>query len=161
MESIFSLKIEESSGIQQFIDKFKGKVLLIVNTATECGFTPQLKELETLYQSFKDQGLMILGFPSNDFGNQEPRDGEEIEKFCQVNYGVSFPFFIKSRVRGPYANDLFKFFADKKRNGKFSSTPRWNFHKFLIDRKGFLVDFYYPITKPSSKRLRKAILKLL
>ena len=161
MKSIFELDNEDSSDSCGLIKKYEGNVLLVVNTATECGFTPQLKELEILYQDFKDKGFTVLGIPSNDFGNQEPRENEEIKQYCQVNFGVSFPFLPKTRVRGPYASALYKFFSDKKRNGQFSSVPRWNFQKYLIDRRGFLIDFYYPITKPTSSRLRKAIQKLL
>jgi glutathione peroxidase len=161
MEDIYALRVNDKNNKETDFESYRGKVLLIVNTATECGFAPQLKELEELYQKFKDKGFLVLGFPSNDFGNQEPRENDEMEKFCQVNFGVSFPFLGKSRVRGPYANELFKFFADKKRNGKFSNSPRWNFQKYLINRKGELVDFYYPITKPGSSRLRKAIEKCI
>jgi len=159
MEDIYKIKFKDKLGNDTDLEKYKGKVLLIVNTATECGFAPQLVELEALFQKYKDEGFLVLGFPSNDFGNQEPIENSEMEQFCQVNFGVSFPFMGKTRVRGPYANELFKYFADKKRNGKFSNSPRWNFQKYLIDSKGNLVDFYYPFTKPDSSRIRKAIEK--
>jgi glutathione peroxidase len=161
MESIFNIRFEKSPDFSTILSKYKGQVILMVNTATECGFAPQLKELELLYQKFKEKGFIILGFPSNDFGNQEPLENDKISQYCEVNFGVSFPFAEKSRVRGPYANPLFQFFADKKLNGKFSSVPRWNFQKYLVNRKGEVVDFYYPFTKPSSSRLSKAIQKLL
>lgn len=140
---------------------FRGKVLLIVNIASDCGFTPQLRELENLYQEFQGQDFEIIGFPSNDFGGQEPLDGEAIGEFCQTNYGVSFPVFAKTRVRGTYAHPLFKFLADKKLNGNISSTPRWNFHKYLINKFGEPEDYFYPFTKPNSSKVKKRINKLL
>lgn len=157
MEDFYKIKILNREGKETDLENYKNQVLLIVNTATECGFAPQLTELEDLYQKYKDQGFQILAFPSNDFGNQEPREDAEMEQYCKVNFGVNFPFMGKSRVRGPYANELFKYFADKKRNGKFSNSPRWNFQKYLVDSQGKLLDFYYPFTKPGSSRLRKAI----
>jgi len=161
MEDIYSITVQDKEGKDSDLSAYRGKVILLVNTATECGFSPQLKDLEALYQKYKDQGFYVIGFPSNDFGNQEPRENQEIGQFCQVNYGVSFPIMGKLRVRGPYASDLFKYLADKKRNGKFSNTPRWNFQKYLIGKSGQLIDFYYPITVPLSSRLRKAIEKSL
>jgi len=161
MESLFDFELEDISGKKVSLNQFAGKVVLVVNTATECGFAGQFSELQSLYDSFKEQGFYILGFPSNDFGNQEPLSSAEISTYCEVNFGVNFPIFAKSRVRGPYANDLFKYLSDKKRNGKFSSVPRWNFQKYLFDREGHIIDFYYPITKPNSSRLKKAIQKLL
>lgn len=160
-ETIFRFSIETNDGGKVRLDKYKGKVLLIVNTATECGFTPQFKELEELYQRYKDKGFEILGIPSNDFGRQEPRNNKEIVRFCKAKYGVSFPLFAKIKVRGMYAHPLYKFLSDKKKNGRTNTKPRWNFHKYLIDPAGKVVDFFYPFTKPTSKRIRKKINKLL
>ena len=139
---------------------YKNKVLLIVNTASQCGFTPQLKDLVALKTEFKEQDFEILAFPSNDFGGQEPLEGEAINAFCE-SYGANFPIFEKIRVRGPYADPLYKFFSDKKQNGKLNSVPRWNFHKFLIDKSGLVTDFFYPFTKPTSSKIRKRVAHLL
>jgi glutathione peroxidase len=133
---------------------------LIVNTASQCGFTPQLKDLVELKTEFTGQDFEILAFPSNDFGGQEPLEGAAIAAFCE-NYGSNFPVFDKIRVRGPYADPLYNFFADKKQNGRFSSVPRWNFHKFLVDKSGEVVDFYFPFTKPTTSKVRKKITRLL
>ncbi|HYH57076.1 MAG TPA: glutathione peroxidase [Anseongella sp.] len=159
--TIFRFSINKISGQKISLSDYKGKVLLIVNTATECGFTPQLKELEELYQQYRGQDFEIIGIPSNDFGKQEPRQGEDIMEFCRVNYGVTFPIFDKTVIRGPYAHPLYKFLTDRKQNGKVKSTPLWNFHKYLIDREGQVVDFFYPFTKPTSLRVRKKINRLL
>jgi glutathione peroxidase len=158
--SIYQFTVQTISGQELNLSQYKNKVLLIVNTASECGFTPQLKDLVALKKEFADKDFEILSFPSNDFGGQEPLEGEAITAFCE-NYGVNFPIFDKIRVRGPYADPLYKFFADKKANGVFGSTPRWNFHKFLINRAGQVTDFFYPFTNPTSSKIRKKIGKLL
>ena len=160
-ESIHQFKVKNLAGKEVDLADYKGKVLMVVNTATECGFTPQLKNLEKLYEKYKDQGLEILGFPSNDFGGQEPREGEEIHNFCERNYGVKFPMFNKVHVKGSKADPVFKFLSDKNQNGKVSSAPKWNFHKYLLDKEGRVVDFYYTITKPDAPRVRRKIEKLL
>lgn len=160
MNSIYQFNVQKISGQEVSLSAYKNKVLLIVNTASECGFTPQLKDLVALKNDFAGQDFEILSFPSNDFGGQEPLEGEAITAFCE-SYGANFPIFEKIRVRGPYAVPLYKFFADKKQNGRLSSVPRWNFHKFLINRNGELTDFYYPFTKPTSSKIRKKINRLL
>jgi glutathione peroxidase len=131
-----------------------------VNIASQCGFTPQLKDLVNLKSEFAGKDFEILAFPSNDFGGQEPLEGVAIEQFCN-NYGSNFPIFDKIRVRGPYANPLYKFLTDKKENGVLSCTPRWNFHKFLVNRAGAVVDYFYPFTNPTSSKIRKKIQRLL
>jgi glutathione peroxidase len=158
--TIYQFNIKKLNGEQISLADYKNKVLLIVNTASECSFTPQLKELADLKNKFSGQDFEILAFPSNDFGGQEPLEGEAIAEFCEIQR-VNYPVFDKIRVRGPYAHPLYKFFADKKENGKLKSVPRWNFHKFLIDKSGAPVDFYYPFTKPMSSKIRKRIQKLL
>ena len=160
-KSVHQFDVQQMNGELVSLKKFENKVLLIVNTATDCGFTPQLKELENLRRDLDGQDFEILAFPSNDFGGQEPLEGKAITDFCEVNYGVSFPVFEKIRVRGAYADPLFKFLSDKKKNGHVGSSPRWNFHKYLINRKGEVVDFFYPFTKPSSSKIKKQILKHL
>jgi glutathione peroxidase len=158
--SIHQFNVQNIYGEEVKLSDYKGKVLLLVNTASQCGFTPQLKDLAALKNEFKDTDFEILGFPSNDFGGQEPLEGAAIATFCE-NYGSNFPVFDKMRVRGAYAHPLYKFLADKKENGKFSSTPRWNFHKFLINKNGEVQDFYYPFTKPNTSKVKKAINRLL
>src|ERR1700712_4501477 len=158
--SIYQFNLQRLDGEQISLSDYKDKVLLIVNTASQCGFTPQLKDLTALKNEFIDKDFEILAFPSNDFGGQEPLDGNGIAEFCKET-GVNYPVFEKIRVRGPYADPLYKFFADKKQNGKLSSVPRWNFHKFLISKAGLVTDFFYPFTKPTSSKIRKKINRLL
>jgi glutathione peroxidase len=161
LKDIYQFYAETISGEQLSLNHFKGKVLLIVNTATECGFTPQLKDLATLSEYFKGKDFEILAFPSNDFGGQEPREGAEILNFCQSNFEVNYYIFNKTRVRGTYAHPLFQFLSDKKKNGAMQSTPRWNFHKYLIDKQGRVTDFFFPFTKPTSSKIKKRIERLL
>lgn len=160
-QTIYPFKIKLLSGKEQTLSAYADKVVLIVNIASGCGFTPQLKELQDLRAEYASQGFEVLGFPSNDFGNQEPLEGSEINEFCEVNYGVQFPVFEKIMVRGDAAHPLFKFLRDKKLNGHFNSTPRWNFHKYLINRKGEVVDYFYSFTKPNSSKIKKKIQRLL
>jgi len=158
--TIYQFNIQKLNGEEVSLAEYKNKVLLVVNTASQCGFTPQLKELADLKDKFAGEDFEILAFPSNDFGGQEPLDGKELAAFCETQR-VNYPVFEKIRVRGPYAHPLYKFFSDKKENGKLSSVPRWNFHKFLIGRSGTVSDFYFPFTKPTSSKIRKRIAKLL
>jgi glutathione peroxidase len=158
--SIYQFNVQQLNGEEISLSDYKHKVILVVNTASACGFTPQLKDLAVLKDQFKDLDFEILAFPSNDFGGQEPLEGAELEAFCK-NAGTNYPVFEKIRVRGPYAHPLYKFFADKKLNGKVTSTPRWNFHKFLISKDGVVTDFFYPFTKPTSSKIRKKIARLL
>jgi glutathione peroxidase len=140
------------------LELFQGKVLLVVNTASKCGFTPQYALLEALYQRYKDQGLVVLGVPSNDFGGQEPGTDHEVAQFCQLNYGVTFPMTSKEVVSGKNAHPFFLW--AKKKLG-FGTAPKWNFHKYLINRKGEVVDYFYSTTSPDAPRLIKAIEKKL
>jgi len=160
-KSVYQFTVQQLNGTETNLLDYKGKVLLIVNIASECGFTPQLKDLENLYKDHGGDDFEILAFPSNDFGGQEPLEGAAISTFCEVNFGVSFPVFDKIRVRGQYAHPLYKFLSDKKLNGSVGASPRWNFHKYLINKEGEIVDFFYPFTKPSSSRIKKKINKLL
>jgi glutathione peroxidase len=149
-------------GTVQRLDDFDGRVLLIVNTASKCGFTTQLGGLEELYRTFKDRGFMVLGFPSNQFGAQEPGTEAEIGAFCEKNYGVSFPLFAKIDVNGSHAHPLYDFLK-RSQPGRLSfllgSGIQWNFTKFLIDRRGHVAERYGPSTKP--KTLTPAIERLL
>ncbi len=160
-KTIHQFTVRNLGGKEVNLDKYKGKVVMVVNTASRCGFTPQLRDLEELYRQYKDRGFEILAFPSNDFGSQEPLQGEAIQQFCKENYDVSFPVFEKSHVVGSGASPVFKFLSSKKLNGKLSSKPRWNFHKYLIDKEGKVVDYFYTITKPQTGRVKRAIERLL
>lgn len=136
--------------------QFRGKVLLVVNTASECGYTPQYDGLEKLYRRYRDKGFVVLGFPANDFGAQEPGSNKEIAQFCQVNYGITFPVFAKTTVVGAKANPLFRELA--ARTGK---PPQWNFHKYLIDQIGQPVAAFESAVEPEDKQVTGRIEKLL
>ena len=140
------------------MEAYRGKVVLVVNTASKCGFTPQYEGLETLYRRHKDEGLVVLGFPCNQFGNQEPGGKEEIEEGCLINYGVSFPMFDKVDVNGPSAHPVFRYLKSEL-GGILGSRIKWNFTKFLIDASGKPVKRFAPITKP--EKLEPYIAKLL
>jgi glutathione peroxidase len=144
--------MEESVSLCQF----SGKVLLVVNTASECGYTPQYQGLEKLYRRYRDRGFAVLGFPANDFGGQEPGSNKQIAQFCQLNYGVTFPMFAKTSVIGANANRLFHELA--VRTGK---PPRWNFHKYLLDKAGQPVGVFESAVEPEDQRITAQIEKLL
>jgi glutathione peroxidase len=136
--------------------QFSGKVLLVVNTASQCGYTPQYEGLEKLYRRYQGRGLVVLGFPANDFGGQEPGSNQDIASFCQINYGVSFPMFAKTTVVGRDVNPLFRDLAAK--TGK---RPQWNFHKYLVDRKGEVVAAFPSAVEPEDPRITREIERLL
>lgn len=161
MESVHDAVVKEIGGKEQPLSQYQGKVLLIVNTASKCGFTPQFKDLEALYQEYKDKDFEILGFPSNQFQNQEPLEGEQLSEFCELNYGVTFKMFDKIDVKGESADPLFQYLSNKDLNGQVNSTPKWNFHKYLVNKEGKVVDYFYTSTNPNSGKVRKAIDKLL
>ncbi len=158
--SIYRFIVQKLNGDEISLSAYANKVLLIVNTASQCSFTPQFKDLVALKNEFAGDDFEILAFPSNDFGGQEPLEGNAITQFCET-FGTNFPVFDKIRVRGPYADALYQFLADKKQNNVLSSVPRWNFHKFLINRSGIVTDFFYPFTKPTSSKIKKKIARLL
>ncbi|MDX1975226.1 MAG: glutathione peroxidase [Rickettsiales bacterium] len=136
------------------LSNYKGKVLLIVNTASKCGFTGQYEGLEKLYTSYKDKGLVVIGVPSNDFGAQEPGSSEEIANFCKLNYGVSFPMASKEAVSGDGAHPFYQY---AKKTLGFGTAPKWNFHKYLINRKGVLIDYFNSTTSPDSTKVKTVI----
>lgn len=152
-DSIYQFTVEKLNGEFIGLADYKDKVLLIVNTASQCGFTPQLQDLVDLKSEFADQNFEILAFPSDDFGGQEPLEGDAIETFCH-NYGNNFTLFEKARVRGEFAIPLYKYLSKK-------AKPRWNFHKYLIDKNGKVVDFFFPFTKPTSSKIKRKIQRLL
>lgn len=153
-KSIHGFKVEALDGKTIDFSKFKGKKILIVNTASECGFTPQYEDLEKLYETYKDK-LVIVGFPANNFGGQEPGTNEEIGAFCKKNYGVTFPMAAKVSVKGKDIAPIFKFLTDKKLNGVKNTIILWNFTKFLLNEKGELVDTFISTTKPNSDSITK------
>jgi glutathione peroxidase len=136
--------------------QFSGKVLLVVNTASECGYTPQYEGLEKLYRRYRDKGFAVLGFPANDFGSQEPGTNKQIAQFCQLNYGVTFPMFAKTSVVGANANPLFRELAARTRK-----PPRWNFHKYLLDKGGQPIAVFESAVEPEDPRVTSQIEKLL
>lgn len=157
-KTFYSFSATDLQGREIKMDSYQNKTVLIVNTASECGFTPQLEGLEDLYRKYKDPGLVVLGFPCNQFGKQEPGDEESIAEGCVVNYGVSFPMFSKVDVNGKDAHPLFKYLKNEL-GGFLGSRIKWNFTKFLIDKTGKPVERFAPITKP--EKLEPHIEKLL
>ena len=158
MRTIFDFNALTSKNKELDFSEFKGKTLLIVNTASKCGFTPQFEGLENLNQKYKDRGLVVIGFPSGDFANQELADGSKAEDFCQLNYGVTFQIMKKVHVNGDDADPIFKYLKSKTR-GFFGSRIKWNFTKFLISPDGSTIKRYAPITKP--EKMEKDIEKML
>ena len=148
MTSIYDFTANTLDGKPVALRDYAGKVLLIVNTASKCGFTPQYQGLEAMYQEYRDRGLAVLGFPCNQFGAQEPGTADEIESFCHKNYGVSFPMFEKIDVNGDGAHPLYRWLKSSARGLLGSEAIKWNFTKFLVDRQGNVVDRFAPTTKP-------------
>jgi glutathione peroxidase len=156
--SVYDYSATLNNGKEKKLSDYKGKVLLIVNTASECGFTPQYRGLQDLYGRYKDRGLEVLGFPCDQFGHQEPGSDKEIQSFCEVNYGVSFPLFSKIEVNGPNTHPVYKFLKGEK-GGLLTDNIKWNFTKFLVDKEGTVIDRYAPQTVPA--RIAGDIEKLL
>lgn len=157
--SVYGYSARRLDGRLISLSEFGGRVLLIVNTASQCGFTPQYAGLEELYRKHRDAGLEVLGFPCNQFGGQEPGSAEEIGAFCEDNYRVSFPMFAKIDVNGPSADPLYRFLKERRPGLFGSGSIKWNFTKFLVDRTGRVVDRFAPATKP--RKLAGRIEKLL
>jgi len=157
--TVYDFSCQTPNGKKKSLLDYKGKVLLVVNTASKCGFTPQFTGLEELYKQYKDRGLEILGFPCNQFGKQDPGSNDEIMEFCQLNYGVSFPMFAKIDVNGAAADPLFKHLKKEAPGVLGSEGIKWNFTKFLIDRSGKVVRRYAP--KDTPKAIARDIEKLL
>ena len=148
MENIYDFVVQKSNGEDYKLEEYKGKVMLIVNTASECGFTPQFEGLQALYEKYKDQGFVILGFPCNQFGGQEPGSGAEANQNCKINYGVTFPIHEKVDVKGENQHPLFRYLTDAAK-GMLSEKIKWNFTKFLVDRDGNVVSRFSPQKKPA------------
>ncbi len=154
----YNLTAEKINGEKVSMDTFRGKTIIVVNTASKCGLTPQYEGLEKLYKQYKDDGLVILGFPCNQFANQESGSSDEIQEFCQINYGVSFPMFAKIDVNGDNAHPIFKYLKSEL-GGLFGSRIKWNFTKFIIDKNGKPVKRFAPITKP--EKMEKFLKKIM
>ncbi|MFV0573705.1 MAG: glutathione peroxidase [Xanthomarina gelatinilytica] len=152
--SLYDISINSLTGEPIDLNSFKGKKILIVNTASECGFTGQYEGLQELYNTYKDK-LAVIGVPCNQFGGQEPGTASEIQSFCKQNYGVTFLMTEKVDVKGEHQHPLYKWLTSKELNGVSSSSVKWNFQKYLIDEKGNLIDYYYSITSPTSSRIAK------
>ena len=147
MTNIYQFEAELLEGESKSFSDYEGRVLLIVNTASKCGFTPQFAGLEKLYEKYHDQGLEVLGFPCNQFGGQDPGSNEQIGTYCQRNYGVKFPMFAKVDVKGPEAHAVFRYLTNNSK-GILGNGIKWNFTKFLINKKGEVINRYAPTTKP-------------
>lgn len=159
MSDIYAFNVKTIAGQQQSLADFQGKVLLIVNTASKCGFTPQYQGLEALYKKHQAQGLVILGFPCNQFGKQEPGDEQEIQSFCSTTYDVSFPMFSKIDVNGDNTHPLYQFLKQQAKGLLGSENVKWNFTKFLVSRDGKTVERFAPVTTP--EKLEAEIVALL
>ncbi len=161
MSNVYDFKAEKLEGGEQSLSEYEGKVLLIVNTASKCGFTPQFDGLEKVFEKYKDQGLVVLGFPCNQFASQDPASNSEIGEFCQRNYGVSFPMFAKIDVNGNNAHPLYKYLTKEAKGLLGTEAVKWNFTKFLVGRDGNVIDRYATATKPEAmtKDIEKALAK--
>jgi glutathione peroxidase len=153
--SLYDLSAAKLGGAEQSLAAYRGKVVLVVNTASECGFTPQYQGLEALYEELAPKGLVILGFPSNDFGGQEPGSAAEIRKFCELRFHVTFPMFEKVRTKGEGQSPVYRFLT------RDEPAPKWNFHKYLVGRDGRVVGGFESAITPDSKELRAAVEKAL
>ncbi|NTV80741.1 MAG: glutathione peroxidase [Candidatus Aminicenantes bacterium] len=159
--SIYSFTMNDIDGKPVALENFKGKVLLVVNTASRCGLTPQYEGLQALYEKYRDQGLVILGFPANNFRGQEPGSNEEIKEFCSTKYGVTFPMFSKISVLGDDIHPLYKYLTSGAGKAELAGDLTWNFEKFLFDRSGRLTARFAPRTKPDSEEVVRSIEDLL
>lgn len=152
-QTLYDFKVLAIDGSEFDLAELKGKKVLIVNTASRCGLTPQYKELQELYENYKERDFEIIGFPANNFLNQEPGSNEEIKEFCEVNYGVTFPMMSKISVKGDDMHPLYQWLTSKEKNGKMDSEVKWNFQKYMIDENGNLVDFVPPKDSPGSEKI--------
>lgn len=152
-QSIYTFKVEDLEGKEFDFASLKGKKIMVVNTASKCGLTPQYKDLQALYEEYKDKGLVIIGFPANDFLKQEPGTNEEIGAFCEKNYGVTFPMMSKISVKGKEMHPLYQFLTQKSKNGLQDSEVEWNFQKYLLNEKGELEKVISPRTSPKDQEI--------
>jgi glutathione peroxidase len=155
--SIYDFRVEDIDGRPVSLEQYRGKVLLIVNVASRCGYTYQYEGLEALYKEYSGRGLVVLGFPANDFLGQEPGSNEKIKEFCTLNYGVTFPMFAKIHVKGRGAHPLYRFLTDPLTNPRFAGRITWNFNKFLVGRDGTVLARFRTQEEPGSEAVRRAI----
>jgi glutathione peroxidase len=151
--SFYDFKVKTLDGMEFDFSTLKGKKVMIVNTASKCGFTPQYKDLEALYKQYEGDNFVIIGFPENNFLNQEPGSNTQIREFCTANYGVTFPMMEKISVKGKDMHPLYQWLTSKSKNGVMDSSVRWNFQKYLIDENGKLQEVIYPMEKPNSEKV--------
>lgn len=152
-KTLHNFKTKTIDGKEFDLASLKGKKVLVVNTASKCGLTPQYKELELLYKKYKDRNFVIIGFPANNFLSQEPGSNDEIKEFCEINYGVTFPMMSKVSVKGKDQDPIYNWLTNKSENGKLDAEVSWNFQKFMIDENGNMVDFASPRESPMSEKI--------
>jgi glutathione peroxidase len=160
-KGVLDFHVKDIDGKDVELARYKGSVLLIVNTASQCGFTPQYKDMEAIYEKYKDKGFEVLAFPANEFGKQEPGTNDQIKDFCTTNYKVSFPLFSKIVVKGKGIDPLYEYLTSDETNPKYSGAIPWNFTKFLVNRKGEVIARFQPKDKPTSETVTQAIDKAL
>lgn len=156
-KSLHDFQMKDIDGNAISMNSYKGKIVLVVNVASKCGLTPQYKGLQAIYSKYKDKGFVVLGFPANNFGKQEPGSNSEIKAFCSANYGVQFPMFAKISVKGEDIHPLYRFLTEKENNPLHSGEIRWNFDKFLIGKDGTIIKRFHPKTKPEDDEITTAI----
>jgi glutathione peroxidase len=157
LQSLYDLKVALNNGDSLSLSSLKGKKILLVNTASDCGYTPQYNDLEILYEKYKDT-LIVIGFPANDFGGQEKEGDEKIAQFCKMNFGITFPLAKKSTViKSPGQNIIFKWLTDEKSNGWNNQQPKWNFSKYLVNENGALINYFDPSVSPDGEEIKKAL----
>jgi glutathione peroxidase len=161
MNSIYDFSLKDIDHKQVSLSQYRGEVVIIVNVASRCGFTPQYEGLQKLYLKYKDQGFVILGFPANNFGGQEPGSDEEIKTFCSAKYSVTFPIFSKISVKGEDIHPLYKLLTSKETDPEFGGDIKWNFSKFLLDKNGKVIARFEPAVKPESDQVNQAVEKAL
>jgi len=160
-KSVLEFTLKNIDGQEVKLGDYSGKVLLLVNVASKCGYTPQYEGLESIYRKYKDRGFVVMGFPANNFLGQEPGTNEEIKTFCMTRYNVTFPMFSKISVKGANIHPLYRFLTSKETNHEFGGDISWNFNKFLVDRSGKIVDRFGTREKPESEKVAQAIEKAL
>ena len=156
MVDIYNIDVKDSANIDISLSDFAGKTLLIVNVASKCGLTPQYEGLQSVWEEYKDQGLVVIGIPSNNFGSQEPGQEGEVKEFCETTFGINFPMTSKEDVKGDTAHPFYKWLKSE-----YGKSPKWNFHKYLITPDGALANSFLSLTKPQSNKVKKAIENVL
>jgi glutathione peroxidase len=156
-KSVYDFTLKNAKGQDVKLSDYRGKVVMLVNVASKCGYTPQYEGLQKIYERYKDQGFTILGFPANNFGAQEPGTDEEIQQFCRINYGVTFPVFSKISVKGDDKHPLYKYLTEKETNPQFAGEIKWNFNKFLVSKDGKIIARFESADKPEDAKVTQAI----